>query len=164
MKPFLLITTGGTIDKVYDPIQGKLVFQGSSIPKVLEELGIRKRIEHIDLFRIDSLEMTDEQRREIAKVCRESEYERIMITHGTDTMVETAQAIAAEIPKGTRVVLTGAMVPLSIKGSDGVFHLGLSLAYLQEEGAGVYISMHGELFSSSSCRKDRELGRFVSLK
>ena len=163
MNSFLLITTGGTIDKVYDPIAGSLGFGKSSIPDRLERLAMGRVWEHRPLMSIDSLDMQQTHRVEIAQACRETSEEQILITHGTDTMVETAEEIATGLPEGRMVVLTGAMIPLSVRGSDGDFHLGSALAHLQRRKEGVFISMHGELFSWDACRKDRKQGKFVSI-
>jgi L-asparaginase len=163
VKSFLLITTGGTIDKVYRPLAGSLALGESQVPEKLKLLGAPQVWEHLELMSVDSLEMTEAQRNEIAEVCRSSKHDRILITHGTDTLVETGKVIEKVLLEGTRVVMTGAMVPLSVKGSDGEFHLGAALAHLQEDGDGVFVSFHGELFPSNACRKNRELGRFVAI-
>jgi L-asparaginase len=111
---------------------------------------------------VDSLEMTDAQRAMIVGACRECEEDQIVITHGTDTMVETARAIAEGV-EGKTVVLTGAMIPYAFGSSDGLFNLGSALSFVQALPAGVYIAMNGKSFPWNDVRKNREAGVFERL-
>ena len=154
-----ILVTGGTFDKEYDEIHGRLFFRETHVGEMLR-LG-RSRVEvHVQtLMLMDSLDMTDADRRTILEACQHCEEARIVITHGTDTMVETARAIAAAaLPK--TVVLTGAMVPYAFGSSDGMFNLGSALSFAQVLPAGVYVAMNGTAFSWQDVQKDRALGVF----
>lgn len=112
---------------------------------------------------IDSLDMTDADRRIIMENCRDAAEEKIVITHGTDTMVETAQVIANTV-KDKTIVLTGAMVPYKFGSSDGLFNLGSALAFVQTLPHGVYITMNGQYFKSDNVRKNKQVGEFESVR
>ena len=154
-----IIVTGGTFDKRYDEIRGQLSFDSTHLPEMLR-LG-RSRVETtIDtLMMIDSLDMTDEDRARVARRCAQCAETRIVITHGTDTMVETARAVA-EVVRDKTVVLTGAMVPYAFGSSDGLFNLGSALSFAEVLPAGVYIGMNGQHFAWNEVRKNRESGVF----
>jgi L-asparaginase len=160
-----IVVTGGTFDKEYNELNGTLFFKETHVPEMLR-LGrslVDVTIER--LMMMDSLDMTREHRQQIVEACRAASEERILITHGTDTMVDTAQAVAtADAPelRGKTVVLTGAMVPYAFGSSDGLFNLGSALSFVQALPAGVYIAMNGRCFSWDDVRKDREAGVFVS--
>src|SRR5918999_5178036 len=146
-----IFITGGTFDKTYDEIRGRLAFADTHLPEMLK-LGRS----HVDvsirtLMMIDSLEMTDADRELIVRNCAQCPETRIVITHGTDTMVETAAAIAREVP-GKTVVLTGAMIPYAFGSSDGLFNLGSALSFAQVLPAGVYIAMNGRSFPWDDAR------------
>ncbi len=114
---------------------------------------------------IDSLDMTETDRKIIADYCADSEESKIVITHGTDTMVETAKVLAGSPKlKEKTIVLTGAMVPFLFGSSDGLFNLGAALAYVQTLPAGVYIAMNGKYFSHDNVRKNKEMGLFEPLR
>src|SRR5262249_7508969 len=115
------------------------------------------------LMMIDSLEMTDADRARIVARCRDADEPRIVVTHGTDTMVETARALGAAALAGKTVVLTGAMVPYAFGSSDGLFNLGSALSFVQALPPGVYIAMNGRWFTWDRVRKNRETGVFESL-
>ena len=154
-----IVVTGGTFDKTYDEIQGRLSFGATHLPEMLR-LG-RSRVEATieTLMMIDSLDMTDADRARIVAACAASPEDRIVITHGTDTMVETATAVAQGVT-GKTVVLTGAMVPYAFGSSDGLFNLGSALSFAEVLPPGVYIAMNGQHFSWNRVRKNREAGVF----
>lgn len=160
-----IITTGGTFDKVYDPILGDWAFPDESqVPDILTGAGIDPHsVRHTPLMSIDSLDMTDRDRREIAKTVHRVDGHGVIITHGTDTMAETAQHLAALDALSDRsIMLTGAMIPYSLgKESDASFNLAYAYAMVQLVKRGVYIAMHGEVFPSGSVEKNRKIGRFV---
>ena len=154
-----IFVTGGTFDKTYDEISGKLAFDQTHLPEMLR-LG-RSRVETTveTLMMIDSLDMTDAARAWIVASCQRCPESRIVITHGTDTMVETAQAVAQSVREKT-VVLTGAMVPYAFGSSDGLFNLGSALSFAGVLPPGVYIAMNGEHFPWDQVKKNREAGVF----
>ena len=154
-----IIVTGGTFDKQYDEIRGQLSFGNTHLPEMLR-LG-RSRVETTieTLMMIDSLEMTDEGRARIARRCAQCAETGIVITHGTDTMVETARVVAQLVTSKT-IVLTGAMVPYAFGSSDGLFNLGSALSFAEVLPAGVYIAMNGQHFAWDAVRKNRETGVF----
>jgi L-asparaginase len=164
-KRIEVITTGGTFDKVYDPIKGELAFPDEShVPEILEGAGINAvDVKHVPLMSIDSQEMTDMHRREIAKTVHRSYADRIIITHGTDTMIETAQHLSGiDALTDRAIMLTGAMVPYSVgKESDASFNLAFALAMIKLPRKGVYVAMHGEVFRPDAVEKDKKMGRFV---
>lgn len=157
-----IIVTGGTFDKRYDEIRGQLSFDSTHLPEMLR-LG-RSRVETtIDtLMMIDSLDMTDEDRARVARRCAQCAETRIVITHGTDTMVETAAALARAVT-GRTIVLTGAMIPYAFGSSDGLFNLGSALSLVQVLPPGVYIAMNGRHFQWDKVRKNRETGAFEAI-
>jgi L-asparaginase len=158
-KPVRIIVTGGTFDKAYDAIRGELTFTESHLPEILKlaRVTVPVAIEQNQL--IDSLQMQDENRLSVLAACERAIEERIVITHGTDTMAETARLIGpAALPK--TVVLTGAMVPYQVQGSDALFNFGTAFAAVQLLPAGVYIAMNGRVFAWDGVRKDRSRGLF----
>ena len=154
-----IVVTGGTFDKTYDEISGRLSFGTTHLPEMLR-LG-RSRVETTieTLMMIDSLDMTDDDRARIVESCMRCAEHRIVITHGTDTMVETAQAVAQGV-SGKTVVLTGAMVPYAFGSSDGLFNLGSALSFAAVLPPGVYIAINGQHFAWDRVRKNRENGVF----
>ena len=157
-----ILVTGGTFDKEYDEIHGTLAFRETNLPWMLEQGRCRLDLEFEALMMIDSLEMTDDDRRRIADRCRECPEPRIVITHGTDTMVDTARVLADEVPDKT-IVLTGAMIPIDFGSSDGLFNLGGALGVVQVLGPGVYITMNGRVWDWHAVRKNRETGVFEAV-
>jgi L-asparaginase len=157
-----VFVTGGTFDKEYNELEGRLDFQDTHVPEMLRLGRCQCDVSVRTLMMIDSLAMTGEDRDTIVDHCRRCEETQIVITHGTDTMVETAQAIAAEVTAKT-VVLTGAMVPYAFGSSDGLFNLGSALSFVQVLPPGVYIAMNGRIFNSGNVRKNRELGTFEAI-
>ena len=156
----LIIATGGTFDKKYDPIGGILTFEDSSLPEILGTVRLIEpaRLEIVSM--VDSLDMGREQREAILKVCRDSPEERIVIVHGTDTMAETARLIG-EAALDKCVVLTGAMVPYSVSRSDALFNLGGAFMAANLKDRGTWVAMNGRVLPWNSVRKDRERGLFV---
>ena len=156
-----VFVTGGTFDKTYDEIHGRLSFGDTHVPDMLT-LG-RSRVELTveTLMMIDSLEMTDIDRERIVARCAECLERRIVVTHGTDTMVETARAVAESISDKT-IVLTGAMIPYAFGSSDGLFNLGSALSFVQVLPPGVYIAMNGQCFLWDRVRKNTQTGTFES--
>jgi L-asparaginase len=154
-----LFVTGGTFDKTYDEIRGRLAFGDTHVPEMLRLGRSRVPVAVRTLMMIDSLEMTDADRDVIVHNCLTCAESRIVITHGTDTMTETAAAIAREVA-GKTVVLTGAMVPYAFGSSDGLFNLGSALSFVQVLPAGVYVAMNGQHFSWDGVRKNPDSGIF----
>ena len=158
-----IIATGGTFDKSYDPIGGKLDFEDTHLPEILKTCRIDGEVVLEIVSLIDSLEMGDSQRRDILEACRRSPQERIVIVHGTDTMEITARMIGrAALPKC--IVLTGAMVPYSVSRSDALFNLGSAVMAAGIKENGTWVAMNGRVLSWATVTKDREKGVFVSSK
>ena len=157
-----IFVTGGTFDKTYDEIRGALSFADTHLHEMLTLGRSRVDVTVRTLMMVDSLDMTDADRDRIARSCAECPESRIVITHGTDTMVETARAIAAGVA-GKTVVLTGAMIPYAFGSSDGLFNLGSALSFAQVLPPGVYIAMNGQHFQWDGVRKNRETGVFEPL-
>lgn len=161
--PVRLFVTGGTFDKEYNELTGKLFFQDTHVPEMLRLGRCRVTVEIRTLMMVDSLDMRDEDRALIAEQCRRANESRIVITHGTDTMPETAAVLAvAQIPK--TIVLTGAMIPYRFGSSDGLFNLGSALAFVQALPEGVYIAMNGQCFPWDNVRKNRAAGYFERIR
>jgi L-asparaginase len=158
-EPIRLLITGGTFDKEYDEINGRLYFKDSHAPEMLALGRCRLDLEIRTLMMIDSLDMTDADREIILEQCRACAESRIVITHGTDTMEVTAEKLKGEIP-GKTIVLTGAMVPYKFGSSDGLFNLGSALAFVQVLPPGVYVVMNGRYFPAGEVHKNRETGYF----
>jgi len=160
-----IIVTGGTFDKEYDEVAGTLSFKQTHVPEMLRLGRSRVEVAIQTLMMMDSLDMSDQDRERIVEACRSAPEGRIVITHGTDTMVATARAIATanHASLGSKVVvLTGAMVPYAFGSSDGLFNLGSALSFVQTLGAGVYVAMNGRCFTWDAVAKDRRAGIFVS--
>jgi L-asparaginase len=161
-----IIITGGTFDKRYDAIRGQLTFKDTHLPDIIEQVRTSLPITLELNQMVDSLDMLDTNRQRILDACRKADEQQIVITHGTDTMAETAtvlgHALCAGEPAlaGKRIVLTGAMVPYSVSGSDALFNLGSAIMAAQLVDAGVYIVMNGRCFPWRSARKNRALGVF----
>ncbi len=156
-----IFVTGGTFDKEYNDLSGQLFFKKTHLHEILE-LG-RSRID-VDieiLMMIDSLDMTEEDRKKIVHNCLEANEDNIVITHGTDTMVETAKVLASKNINKT-IVLTGAMIPYVFRSSDGLFNLGA--AFAQTLPSGVYIAMNGKYFNWDNVKKNKEIGEFEEIQ
>ncbi|HPA36267.1 MAG TPA: asparaginase domain-containing protein [Chitinophagales bacterium] len=158
-----LFVTGGTFDKEYNELNGKLFFEDTHIPEMLDLGRCKLDVNMRTLMMIDSLEMTADDRSIIVHNCLQCEEDKIVITHGTDTMVETAAMLAAAITDKT-IVLTGAMIPYKFGSSDGLFNLGAALAFVQTLPNGIFIAMNGHYFPWNNVRKNKELGLFEPLK
>ena len=154
-----ILVCGGTFDKRYDEITGRLFFRDTHVPEMLRLGRSRVDVSVETLMMIDSLDMTAADRARIAGRCREISEQRILVTHGTDTMVETAAVLAADVP-GKTIVLTGAMIPYAFGSSDGLFNLGSALSFAQALPAGVYVAMNGTAFAWNDVRKNRASGHF----
>lgn len=154
-----VFVTGGTFDKEYDELTGKLFFKNTHVDEMLRRGRCGLEVDVKTLMMVDSLDMTEDQRTTIVRACRECDESQIVITHGTDTMVETARAIANGI-SGKTVVLTGAMIPYAFGSSDGLFNLGSALSFVQALPRGVYIAMNGKSFPWDDVRKNRGAGVF----
>ena len=154
-----IFVTGGTFDKEYNELNGQLFFKHTHLPEMLKLGRCRLRIKIIPLMMIDSLNMTDADRNTILENCKKAKEDKILITHGTDTMVETAKVLGNSI-KDKTIVLTGAMIPYKFGSSDGLFNLGSSLAFVQTLPHGVYISMNGKCFHWDNVRKNKNTGIF----
>jgi L-asparaginase len=159
MTAVRILVTGGTFDKEYDELTGRLFFRDTHVEEMLRRGRARLDLAVETVMMIDSLEMDDEGRGRIVARCRAAAERAIVVTHGTDTMVETARALAAASLDKT-VVLTGAMVPYAFGSSDGLFNLGSALSFVQVLPAGVYVAMNGRHFRWDAVRKNRTTGTF----
>jgi len=159
-----IFVTGGTFDKEYNELAGTLAFKATHLPEMLRLWRSRVDVSIRTLMMLDSLDMTDAYRSVIVEQCRHAPESRLLITHGTDTMVETAGALARELAAsgGKTIVLTGAMIPYAFGSSDGLFNLGSALSFVQVLPPGVYIAMNGRCFDWNRVRKNRETGVFES--
>jgi L-asparaginase len=157
-----VLVTGGTFDKEYDELRGTLDFRATHVPEMLRLGRCHLEVAVETLMMIDSLEMTASQRTSIAERCAACEETRLVITHGTDPMVETARVLAASVAAKT-IVLTGAMIPYAFGSSDGLFNLGSALSFVQALPPGVYVAMNGRCFHWDNVRKNREAGVFEAI-
>jgi L-asparaginase len=162
MSAVRILVTGGTFDKEYDELTGSLYFEDTHVKEMLERGRCRLDVQVRTVMMVDSLEMTDADRALVLDNCRKAREERIVITHGTDTMVDTARVLGeAKIPK--TIVLTGAMIPWAFGSSDGLFNLGSALSFAQALPHGVYVAMNGCCFPWENVRKNKKLGVFEAL-
>jgi len=157
-----ILITGGTIDKEYDPLTGELTFSKSHLSNMLHQVKCKARFILEEVMLKDSLKMMSEDREEILKKCINCLEDKIIVTHGTDTMVETARVLGNNV-KGKTVVLVGAMIPYAFGASDALFNLGCAFSAVQALQPGVYITMNGEIFNWDNVRKNRESGEFEEL-
>jgi len=162
-EPIRVLVTGGTFDKEYNELNGSLFFKDTHLPEMLRLGRSRIDVSITTLMMIDSLEMTAADRARIVDECGRAAEMRILITHGTDTMVETAAALATTLPPGKTIVLTGAMIPYAFGSSDGLFNLGSALSFVQALPAGVYVAMNGRYFNWDRVRKNRNTGTFETV-
>jgi L-asparaginase len=158
-----IFITGGTFDKEYNELNGQLYFKDTHINELLKLGRCRVDVDIRTLMMVDSLEMTDDDRHLIARQCTNSDEDKIIITHGTDTMAETAAVLARETTDKT-IVLTGAMIPYKFGSSDGLFNLGSALAFVQALPKGVYVAMNGRYFTWDNVRKNKQTGGFEEIK
>jgi len=155
-----ILVTGGTFDKEYNELNGELFFKDTHMHDLLKLGRSRVDVEVRTIMMVDSLSITDDDRDIIARHCERSTKDRIIVTHGTDTMAETATRIASSDVEGKTIVLTGAMIPLAFGSSDGLFNIGSALAYVQVLPPGVYLAMNGRCFDWDNVRKNRKTGQF----
>ena len=158
-SPILLLVTGGTFDKEYNELTGALYFKSTHVGDMLQLGRCRLNTEIENLMMIDSLEMTGADRETILTRCRKAKSKHIVITHGTDTMQQTA-AVLGKAKLNKTIILTGAMIPYKFGSSDGMFNLGCALAFVQVLSPGVYVAMNGRYFPWNDVRKNRKLGIF----
>ncbi len=161
-EPIRIMITGGTIDKEYDPLTGELTFAMSHLSNMLNQVRCQARFILEEVMLKDSLQMRSEDREEILKRCMDCLENKIIVTHGTDTMVETARVLGREI-RGKTMVLVGAMIPYAFGASDALFNLGFAFAAVQALPQGVYITMNGKIFTWDNVRKNKESGEFEEL-
>jgi L-asparaginase len=158
-----IFVTGGTFDKEYNELDGTLFFKDTHIHELLKLGRCILNVDVRTLMMVDSLEMTDADRHLVLDHCRRAREQRIIITHGTDTMEQTARLLGQTGLQKT-VVLTGAMIPYKFGSSDGLFNLGSALAFVQALPAGVYIAMNGKCFTWDNVRKNRKTGQFEEIR
>ncbi len=158
-----IFVTGGTFDKEYDELTGSLFFRDTHLPELLKAGRCKVDLTVRTLMMVDSLQMTDADRELIVRHCQCSDENQIVITHGTDTMEDTARRLG-EAALGKTIVLTGAMIPWKFGSSDGLFNLGCALAFVQALPPGVYVAMNGRHFVWDNVRKNRKTGVFEELR
>ena len=161
--PIRILVTGGTFDKEYNELEGKLYFKETHVPEMLALGRSKVEVDIRTLMLVDSLEMTDADRETIMEQCRGCAEDRLVITHGTDTMEQTARVLGKGLQNKT-IVLTGAMVPYKFGSSDGLFNLGSALSFAEVLPPGVYIAMNGRCFTWNNVRKNRTKGEFEALR
>jgi L-asparaginase len=157
-----IFVTGGTFDKEYNELTGELFFKETHLPEMLQRSRSNLNVTVRTLMMIDSLNMTEEDRELIVHQCINATEEKIVITHGTDTMTTTAKILAGKINDKT-IILTGAMIPYKFGSSDGFFNLGAALAFVQTLPVGVYVVMNGRAFNWNNVKKNRQTGQFEEL-
>jgi L-asparaginase len=157
-----IIVTGGTFDKEYDELDGTLFFRETHVPEMLKLGHCYLKVIIDTIMMMDSLSMKDADRQRILDHCKQSPEDRIVVTHGTDTMADTARLLGQSITDKT-IVLTGAMIPYRFGSSDGLFNLGSALAFAQTLPPGVYVAMNGRYFNWDNVMKNRQLGVFQEL-
>lgn len=160
MKKIRILVTGGTFDKKYDELTGRLFFRETHVSEMLRLGRCRLDVTSETVMMVDSLDLDDTGRAQIVQHARRSEEAAIVITHGTDTIVHTARALAEASLADKTIVLTGAMVPYAFGSSDGLFNLGSALSFVQVLPPGVYIAMNGRHFSWDAVRKNTATGSF----
>jgi L-asparaginase len=158
-----IFITGGTFDKEYNELNGQLYFKDTHLHDLLDMGRNKVSVEIRTLMMIDSLQMSDEDRELIVHQCKHCNENQIVITHGTDTMEDTAKVLALAMLNKT-IILTGAMIPIKFGSSDGLFNLGSALAFAQSLPLGVYVAMNGRFFNWDNVRKNKLTGIFEELK
>ena len=157
-----IFITGGTFDKEYNELNGTLFFKDTHLPEMLQLGRCKLEVEIQTLMLVDSLDMSEQDRQLIIDHCLSVQEDRILITHGTDTMDQTARALG-QAGLNKTIVLTGAMVPYKFGSSDGLFNLGSALAFVQTLPSGVYIAMNGRCFRWDHVKKNRSTGYFEEI-
>jgi L-asparaginase len=160
MQHLTIVTTGGTIDKIYFDAKSDYQIGAPQIGDILTQLGVDFRFEVISILRKDSLDISDEDRRLIRSTIEAQPHRHVLVTHGTDSMVETARML--EGLEGKTIVLTGALNPARFPGSDAVFNIGCAVGAVQSLGDGVWIAMNGRIWDPKRVRKNRDANRFES--
>ena len=160
--PIRIFITGGTFDKEYDEIKGRLYFKETHMREILDLGRSRLMVKIQTLMMVDSLDMTMDDRQLILNNCRKVGEDQIVITHGTDTMTKTAEVLAGGNLEKT-IVLTGAMIPYKFGSSDGLFNLGSALGFVQSLPKGIYIAMNGRCFDHDKVKKNKETGIFEGI-
>ena len=163
MKKIRILVTGGTFDKEYDELTGRLFFQETHLPEMLGRGRCRLDVTIETVMMIDSLDLDQAGRTRIVERARESDETAIVVTHGTDTMVQTGRVLAAAALDQKTIVLTGAMVPYAFGSSDGLFNLGSALSFVQVLPPGVYVAMNGQHFPWNAVRKNAATGYFEAV-
>lgn len=161
MDNLCIVATGGTIDKVYFDDKSDFQVGEPQIARILEELGVAFRYSVIPIMRKDSLHLTDDDREMLRATIAAQEASHVLVTHGTDSMVETAKVLAT-IPNKT-IVLTGALNPARFRGSDAEFNIGTAVGAVQSLPPGVYIAMNGRIWDPARVRKNVDANRFEAL-
>ena len=154
-----ILITGGTIAKRYDEINGELIFDEEHLKKMLLQSRLNFKLKITKLFLKDSLDMDEDDRQMIYEAVNSSKSKKIIILHGTDTMVQTAFKLSTIA--GKRIILTGAMIPYAFKNSDALFNLGTAFGAVWGSENGVFVAMNGTLFRWDEVQKDKKLGEFV---
>ena len=162
MSSVRIFVTGGTFDKEYNELNGELFLKDTHIQEILKLGRCKVDLSVRTLMLVDSLEMTDNDRETIVSSCKLATEDRIVITHGTDTMTTTARILAEDIIEKT-IVITGAMIPYKFGSSDGLFNLGSALAFAQTLPYGVYVAMNGRYFNWNNVKKNRQTGFFEEI-
>jgi len=157
-----IFVTGGTFDKEYNELNGKLYFKDTHLHEMLILGRSRVEVDIRTLMMIDSLDMTEDDRLLVVQHCQKATEDRIVITHRTDTMTDTARVLAQNVT-GKTIVLTGAMIPYKFGSSDGLFNLGSALAFVQTLPPGVYVAMNGRYFNWDNVRKNKKTGEFEEI-
>ncbi len=157
-----ILITGGTFDKEYDEINGKLYFKDTHMREILDLGRSKLDVKIRTLMLLDSLDMTDDDRNVILDNCKRVSESQIVITHGTDTMTDTAKVLAEASMEKT-IVITGAMIPYKFGSSDGLFNFGGALAFAQSLPHGVYIAMNGRYFDWNKVQKNKKTGVFEEI-
>ena len=158
-----ILVTGGTFDKEYDELTGRLFFRATHVPEMLERGRCRLDLVTETVMMMDSLDLDADGRARIIAAARRSDERAIVITHGTDTMVQTARALSEAQLAGKTIVMTGAMVPYAFGSSDGLFNLGSALSFVQVLQPGVYVAMNGQIFAWDCVRKNTHTGCFEAI-
>ena len=161
-KTIKIFTTGGTFDKEFNEIDGTLYFYKTHIKEILKLGRCRLKIDIESLMMIDSLDMKRSHRTKILNKCIRSKFDKIIITHGTDTLAETAKLLGSQI-KNKTIIITGAMIPYKFGSSDGLFNFGSALSFVQCLNSGVYVAMNGVYFQYNNVRKNKKLGVFETI-
>ena len=163
MKYIKIFATGGTFDKEYNEINGELFFKKTNLSQLLNLGRCKLDVKIETLMMVDSLEMSTTNREYIVNKCKKENTQRIIVTHGTDTIVDTAKLLAENINDKT-IILTGAMIPIKFGSSDGLFNLGSALSFVQVLETGIYITMNGRYFLWDNVRKNKKIGIFEKIK